>query len=128
MVECRSEAAARTARWLLRMRWSASPAGLPEGPEGQRQECDSNPDANLQCCKCKLWGHRRKNCRRVVAIEEEENAQVPALVGGVSRWEEEEPLIAMLEPMEDIQELEAAQRRGKPGMSMRRGLPESEAG
>ena len=53
---------------------------------------------------------------------------MPALVGGASRWEEEEPLIAMLEPMEDIQKLEAAQRRGKPGMSMRRGFPESEAG
>ena len=88
----------------------------------------SNPDTNLQCGRCKLWGHRRKNCRRVMAIEEEENAQVPALVGGVSRWEEEEPLIAMLESMEDTQELEVAQRRGKLGMSMRRGLPESEAG
>ena len=104
----------------------------PKGRKGKGKSAtparSMNPDANLQCSRCKLWGHRRKNCRRVMAIEEEENAQVPALVGGVSRWEEELPLIAMLDPMEDIQELESAQRRGKPGTSVRRGLLESEAG
>ena len=59
-----------------------------------------NPDANIQCGKCRMWGHRRSNCRQVNVVETAwtENVPAPEMVGGLSATQPEErlALVAMV--------------------------------